>query len=71
MFGRLILGLVARRVISRIARNHGDVAGTAIGAALAGRRTRALGIGGAVALTAYEMIRNRRAAARGVRSARV
>lgn len=61
MFGRLIMMMLVRRVVRMVGERHGDVASAAIGAALASRRTRALGIGGAAALTAYEMVKNRRA----------
>ena len=61
MIPRLILSLILRRVIRLVADRHGGVAGAAVGAALASRKTRALGLGGAAALTAYEMIRERRA----------
>jgi len=61
MFGRILMMLLVRRVVRMVGERHGDVASAAIGAALASRRTRALGLGGAVALTAYELVKNRRA----------
>ena len=60
MLARLLLTILARRLVSSIARRHGDVAGAALGAALASRRTRMLGLGGAAALTGYEMLKARR-----------
>ena len=60
MFARLIMMMVARRLVRMIGETHGAVAGAAIGAALGSRRTRVLGFGGAAALTAYELIKNRR-----------
>ncbi len=61
MFGRLLMMIVVRRVVRMMGERHGDVASAAIGAALASRKTRALGFGGAAALTMYELVRNRRA----------
>lgn len=59
-FGRIILGMLARRVIGRIAARHGDVAGAALGAALMSRRARGAGVAGIAALTAYDYIARRR-----------
>ena len=61
MIPRLILMFITRRIIRMVGERHGGVAGAAIGAALASRKTRALGLGGAAALTAYELVKNRRA----------
>ncbi len=60
MFARLIMMMLTRRIIRMVGERHGGVAGAAIGAALASRKTRALGFGGAAALTAYEIVANRR-----------
>ncbi len=58
-FGRIILSMVARRLIGRIAARHGDVAGAALGAALMSRRSRGLGIAGVAALTAIDYVGKR------------
>ena len=59
-FGRIILGMLARRVIGRIAARHGDVAGAALSAALLSRRARGAGVAGIAALTAYDYVARRR-----------
>lgn len=61
MLGRLLMMMLVRRVVRMVGERHGDVASAAIGAALASRRTRVLGLGGAAALTAFELVKNRRA----------
>ncbi len=59
MFARLIMMIITRKIIRMVGEKHGGVAGAAIGAALASRKTRVLGLGGAAALTAYEVLKKR------------
>lgn len=61
MLGRMIGAMIGRRIVSRVGRRHGDVAGMAMGAALASRRTRGMGMAGLVALTAWELYQRRKA----------
>ena len=64
MLRQMIGAMVGRRIVGSVARKHGDMAGMALGAALASRKTRGLGIAGLAALTAWSMYQDRKAATR-------